>query len=121
VYAGALGSGLQLLSPSVLEVDSTSVSVVGYDKPLLSLSLWTRVKFSPNSGRSDPWYRLHKKELLIAGGVIGGAILIIVALAALIGTGVGINHCQKNEKYCFKHNQNKAKEESQPLKDEDSI
>ena len=47
VYAGALGSGLQLLSPSILEVDSASVSVIGYKKPLLSLSLWTRVKFSP--------------------------------------------------------------------------
>ena len=36
VYAGALGSGLKLLQPDLLKVSSNSLTIVGYDRPLLS-------------------------------------------------------------------------------------
>ena len=88
VYAGALGSGLQLLSPNVLEIDSTSVSVIGYNKPLLSLSLWTRVTFSLNQ-----WLWLG--PLIVA--------LVILSFGA-IGIGIGIYCCYKKKTCCFKPN-----------------
>ena len=43
VYAGALGSGLSLLQPDSLRVSSNSLTISGYDRPLLSASLWARV------------------------------------------------------------------------------
>lgn len=45
VYATALGSELDLLNPSFvdLNVDTNTVTIAGYDRPLLATSLWTRV------------------------------------------------------------------------------
>ena len=42
VYAGALGSGLKLLQPDLLKVSSNSLTIIGYDRPLLSASLWAK-------------------------------------------------------------------------------
>ena len=42
VYAGTLGSGLKLLQPDMLKVSSNNLTIIGYDRPLLSASLWAR-------------------------------------------------------------------------------
>ena len=104
VYAGALGSGLQLLSPSVLEIDSTSVSIIGYNKPLLSLSLWTRVTFSLINN-NNIWLWL--------GPLI---VVIIILFVAAIGTVIGICCCYKKKTFCFKPSRGKDDhEEGQTL------
>ena len=46
VYAGALGSGLELLHPDTLKVGTSSLTISDYDKPLLSASLWARAYFN---------------------------------------------------------------------------
>lgn len=46
VYAGALGSGLELLHPDTLRARKNSLTISNYDKPLLSASLWARIYFS---------------------------------------------------------------------------
>ena len=104
VYAGALGSGLQLLSPSILEVDSTSVSVVGYNKPLLSLSLWTRVKFSPTANITI-WLWLGP--------------LIAVLMLVTIGTAISTYCCYKKKQCCFKSTPGKDEEGQILMKDVD--
>ena len=88
VYAGALGSGLQLLSPSVLNMNGTSVSVVGYSKPLLSLSLWTRISVLIPDDRDH----VQRYDWRWLGPLIAFIALIIAAM-----------YCYKKKKYCFKH------------------
>lgn len=43
VYGTALGSGLELLNPSFMKLEAKSMTISGYDQPLLSANLWTRV------------------------------------------------------------------------------
>ena len=53
VYATAFQSGLKLLSPSQMDVGSNNVAISGNNQPLLSASLWARVKPSSNSHTKD--------------------------------------------------------------------
>ena len=84
VYAGALGNGLQLLSPGILEVESTSVFIVGYKEPLLSLSLWTRVKILPIANITI-WLWL-------------GPLIAVIFVLVTTGTAISAYCCYKKKK-----------------------
>ena len=98
VYAGALGSGLRLLSPSMLEIDKISVSAVGYSKPLLSLSLWTRISVTipddHDNGLKYDWRWL--------GPLIAIITALIIAAITVPAITVILLYCYK-KKCCFKH------------------
>ena len=105
VYAGALGNDLQLLSPSILEVESTSVSVVGYKEPLLSLSLWTKVKFLPTANIMI-WLWL-------------GPLIAVIFVLVTIGTAISTYCYYKKKQYRFEPIPGKGEERQTLMKDVD--
>ena len=82
----------------MLEIDKMSVSAVGYSKPLLSLSLWTRISVTipddHDNGLKYDWRWLGPLIAIITALIIAAITVPAIAIILL--------YCYK-KKCCFKH------------------